>query len=121
MPQHLLVDGVAEGLQTAGHGLGVGVLRLQVLLDLWVRLFAQPEVGIDYGRPMPRFAVIDAGRGGWCWSLGTHGGSCKKSECKEFAQHRFRLLRRAGGGQGARAGGQDREARWDRPGGLSYL
>ena len=34
MPQHLLIDGVAEGLQIAGHGLGVGVFRLQVLHDL---------------------------------------------------------------------------------------
>src|ERR1019366_932525 len=77
IPQHLLVDGVAEGLQTAGHGLGVGVLRLQVLLDLWVRFFAQPKVGIDYGRPMPPLAVIDAGSGGGGWGLGTQRGSRK--------------------------------------------
>ena len=80
VPQHLLIDGVAEGFQVAGHGLGVGVFRLQVLHHLRTRLLAQPKVGVDHSGPMPRFAVFDAGRGGWSLSLVEFGNAWKWSK-----------------------------------------
>ena len=83
VPQHLLVDGVAEGLQIGGHGLGVGVLRFEVFDDLGIRLLAQPEVRIDHGCPVTHLAVFVVGRDGWCRSLGMHGSRRKEPEYQE--------------------------------------
>ncbi len=93
VPQHLLVDGVAEGLQVSGHRRGVGVLCFQILDDLGARLLAQPEVRIDHGGAVPGFPVVIVRRNGRCRRLRTHGNGRKESERKKLAErcHRSRL------------------------------
>jgi hypothetical protein len=62
--QHLLVQGVGERLQVRGHGLRVGVLRLEVPHHVGRALLAKPVVGVDERAPVPDLHVVLAGRRG---------------------------------------------------------
>ena len=57
--EHLLVEGVAEGLEVLRHRFGVGVLRFEIADDLGAGLLAQPEIGIDDGGAVAYLAVVD--------------------------------------------------------------
>jgi hypothetical protein len=57
--EHFLVERPLQFLLPGGHGLGIGVLRLQVVDDLRVRLLAQPPVMVDHLFAVPRLPVLN--------------------------------------------------------------
>ena len=77
-PQHLLVERLGEGLEVGGHGLGVGVLGVQVGHHLGAALLPEPEPGIAHGLTVPdaHMGLLggDRRRGGGISSHETHAG-----------------------------------------------
>src|SRR6185437_9249199 len=60
--EHLFIKSAAERLETLRHRGRVRVLRLQILADLRVGFFAQPEVFVDDGSSVAHLAMVEARR-----------------------------------------------------------
>ena len=69
--QHLLVEDLGKGLEILRHGLGVGILRVEIGHDLGIRLLPKPEPRIVHLLPMPR---ADVRLLGGDWGLRGIGG-----------------------------------------------
>jgi hypothetical protein len=67
--ENFVIKRILERLQGLGHRLGIGVLLLEVLNDLGIRLVAKPVVVVDHNGAVAGFFVFDDRRDGWLHRL----------------------------------------------------